>query len=106
MSYRIVNVSTACITLLFSLFLSDIPIIGNRKKENKKKMEMEKKLKVNKMEDTRDIIISVKTNDDEINNNNSEISMNNKVSLNDSDSTVKLDKESNQSVNKDNNNNN
>ncbi|ORX86272.1 MFS general substrate transporter [Anaeromyces robustus] len=101
-SYRIINVSTAVITFMFTLFLSDIPKIGNRKKENKKnKMEMEEKLKNS---ETEDVEISINTIETPINNNSKDNSDNsiNKISslLNESEKdTLKSNKIRKNSIN-------
>ncbi|ORX50751.1 hypothetical protein BCR36DRAFT_412245 [Piromyces finnis] len=66
-SYKSVLFATAIITFMFTLCLSNIPVIGNRKKINK--MKNEDKLKSNKvdMEEKKDVEICISTTD--INNN-------------------------------------
>jgi len=98
-SYRTVLFTTAIITFIFTFFLSDIPVIGNKKKWNKKMNEEKLKSVKTNMEEKKDVIVSVNTNDNDTPYNISETSGSKRDSIAASENTIKLDDEGKNSVN-------
>ncbi|OUM63035.1 hypothetical protein PIROE2DRAFT_10503 [Piromyces sp. E2] len=96
-SYETVLFASAIITFIFTLFLSGIPVIGNRKKLNKKRNEEEEKIKSNNIniEEKKDVEISINTSDTHINTHES-YSTKNSIAI--SDNTTDTKKESKSSV--------
>jgi len=99
-SYRTVLFTTAIITFIFTFFLSDIPVIGNRKQWNKKMNEEKlKSVKTSMEEEKKDVIVSVNTNDNDTPFSISEVSGSKRDSVAVSENTLKLDDEGKNSVN-------